>query len=158
MADFFYAELNGNNEICPVQTRASGIAFFGFDDNFTILTFILRINHLNRYRSAQLRFGLPRSTGPIVASLFEVCPRSININPGTVTGTLMRSDLRGPLTGRSLADLAAQMGTGHIFVNITSDRYPSGEIRGQVIPLSGPCSSPRNPRSCGCDYECDCDI
>ncbi|MDT3497618.1 CHRD domain-containing protein [Bacillus toyonensis] len=151
MAEFFYADLTGNHEVSPVQTRANGIAFFGFNDSFTILTFILRISNLNRYKSAQLRFGVPFSNGPIVSVLFEVCRRSININPGTVTGTLVNSDLRGPLSGRTLADLAFQMEAGNIFVNVTSERCPSGEIRGQVIPFSGTCSSLPDPRSCNCD-------
>lgn len=153
MAEFFYADLTGNHEVSPVQTRANGIAVFGFNDSFTILTFILRISHLNRSKSAQLRFGAPFSSGPIVSILFEVCRRSININPGTVTGTLVNSDLRGPLTGRTLADLAFQMEAGNIFVNVTSERCPSGEIRGQVIPFSetGTCPSLPGPRPCDCD-------
>ncbi|PHE90192.1 CHRD domain-containing protein [Bacillus toyonensis] len=153
MAEFFYADLTGNHEVSPVQTRANGIAVFGFNDSFTILTFILRISNLNRSKSAQLRFGAPFSNGPIVSILFEVCRRSININPGTVTGTLVNSDLRGPLTGRTLADLAFQMEAGNIFVNVTSERCPSGEIRGQVIPFSGTgtCPSLPGPRPCDCD-------
>ncbi|WP_044796905.1 CHRD domain-containing protein [Bacillus cereus] len=133
MAEFFFSKLNGTNVVPPVATLASGLAFLGTDDSLTMITFIISVNDLNQYTSAQLRLGLPGSNGPVVATLFETCRRSISVGPGTVFGTITREDLLGPLSGRSIEVFVRRMALESVYINVTSERFPKGEIRGQVI-------------------------
>ncbi|MED2984697.1 CHRD domain-containing protein [Bacillus thuringiensis] len=134
MANFYFAELSGDNIVPPVQTTATGFSAFSFNDNFTLLNFVIRVSELNKFKAANLRFGTQNTNRSIVTILFESCTRSINVNPGTVSGTVMSTDLIGPLSGRNLIDLARQMELGHIYVSIASEKYPTGEISGKLIP------------------------
>ncbi|QIW21377.1 CHRD domain-containing protein [Bacillus thuringiensis] len=134
MANFYFAELSGDNIVPPVLTTATGFSAFSFNDNFTLLNFVIRVNELNKFKAANLRFGTQNTNRSIVTILFESCTRSITVNPGTVSGTVMNTDLIGPLSGRNLIDLAKQIELGHIYVSIASEKYPTGEISGKLIP------------------------
>ncbi|MEC2394912.1 hypothetical protein BK709_04330 [Bacillus thuringiensis serovar shandongiensis] len=135
MTNFYFAELRGDNAVPPVLTTATGFALFGFNDNFTLLNFVLRVNELNKYKAAHLKFGMQNANRSIVTILFESCTRSINVDLGTVSGIIMNSDLTGPLNGRTLTELARQIDLGHIYVNIISEKYRSGEISGKLLPV-----------------------
>ncbi|PEM46680.1 CHRD domain-containing protein [Bacillus toyonensis] len=134
MANFYFAELSGDHIVPPVLTTATGFSAFSFNDNFTLLNFVIRVNEVNKLKAANLRFGTQNTNRSIVTILFESCTRSITVNPGTVSGTVMNTDLIGPLSGRNLIDLARQMELGHIYVSIASEKYPTGEISGKLIP------------------------
>ncbi|MBF7150766.1 CHRD domain-containing protein [Bacillus toyonensis] len=135
MTNFYFAELRGDNSVPPVITTAKGVALFGFNDNFTLLNFVLQVSDLSKYKVAHLRFGMQNSNRSIITILFEACTRSISVNLGTVSGIIMNSDLTGPLSGRTLAELSKQIELGHIYVNIISEQYRSGEISGKLIPV-----------------------
>jgi hypothetical protein len=59
------------------------------------------------------------------------------------SGTIKSADLIGPMAGKTLADLIAEMKSGHAYVNVHTDDgvgeantkpgdFPDGEIRGQI--------------------------
>ncbi|WP_044796909.1 CHRD domain-containing protein [Bacillus cereus] len=135
MVNFFFAELKGRNTKPPVQTNASGIAMFGFSESFNTLNFVLRLNELLKCKSAHLHLGAQASEGSIIVDLFEACVRSISVAPGSVTGIITDFDLIGPLRGRTIAELASQMELGTIYASAASERYPAGEISGQLLTI-----------------------
>ena len=47
-------------------------------------------------------------------------------------GTITDKDLIGPLAGKTVADLVAMIKDGGAYVNVHTDKYPDGEIRGQI--------------------------
>jgi CHRD domain len=47
-------------------------------------------------------------------------------------GTLTAADLVGPLQGKSISDLVDQIKAGNAYVNVHTEKYPAGEIRGQI--------------------------
>ncbi len=57
--------------------------------------------------------------------------------PGRSNGPLAvnvitEANLVGPLVGQTLADLIAEMRAGNTYVNVHTNQFPAGEIRGQI--------------------------
>ncbi|HSF49211.1 MAG TPA: CHRD domain-containing protein, partial [Nitrososphaeraceae archaeon] len=55
-----------------------------------------------------------------------------NQNSLAVSGTINNLDLQGTLKGRNISDLITLMESGNTYVNVHSEPYPDGEIRGQI--------------------------
>ena len=128
----FFARLTGREEVPPVSTDAFGSANFVFNDDFTRLRFRLVVNDLEKFTAAHIHLGMRGQNGPVVIFLFGPVTRGISVNTGVVTGTITEDDLVGPLQGMSLFELAKQMHAGNTYVNAHTERYPDGEIRGQI--------------------------
>ena len=48
------------------------------------------------------------------------------------TGTIAAADLVGPLAGEELDDLIDEMWAGNTCVNVHTEQYSAGTIRGQI--------------------------
>jgi hypothetical protein len=133
---FFAATLTGSQEVPPVATVARGAARFTFDPAFTRLQVTLFDSGLRNVTEAHIHFGRPGEAGPIVLYLF----RAANPwNPGpataTFTGVYTAANLTGPALGMTLTDFARIMATGNTYVNVHTVQHPTGENRGQILPL-----------------------
>jgi CHRD domain len=62
----------------------------------------------------------------------QACPPA----PATITGTIAAGDVVGPaeqgIAPGELAELLAAMRAGVTYANVHSDKFPNGEIRGQI--------------------------
>ncbi|WP_141434307.1 CHRD domain-containing protein [Bacillus sp. 03113] len=135
MVKRFIAKLTGSEEVPPVITNASGSAQFLFNEDFTTLRFKLVVNDLKEFTAAHIHLGMRGENGPVVAFLFGPLTQGISFNRGEVTGTITRNDLVGPLQGRPLIVLARQMNRRNTYVNAHTEKFPDGEIRGQIRPF-----------------------
>ncbi len=65
------------------------------------------------------------------ASNKPACP-----NSGTVTGTIVASDVIGPtaqgISAGEFDELVRAIRAGAIYANVRTDKYPGGEIRGRI--------------------------
>ena len=63
----------------------------------------------------------------------QACPAS---NPGTISGTIRPANVIGPagqgISAGEFAELVRAMEKGFTYVNVHTDKYPSGEIRAQI--------------------------
>ena len=132
MTVHFFARLTGREEVPPVNTNAFGSADFVFNDDFTRLRFRLVVNDLDKFTQAHIHLGMRGQNGPVVVFLFGPVTRGISVDTGVVTGTITEDDLVGPLQGMCLFELARQMKAGNTYVNAHTEKYPNGEIRGQI--------------------------
>jgi hypothetical protein len=48
-------------------------------------------------------------------------------------GTITADKLEGPLKGKPLSELAVAGANGSLYINIHTEQYPNGEIRGQIV-------------------------
>jgi CHRD domain len=117
----FTAKLAGNNEVPPVSTPATGIAQFQLSADGKELNYDLTTTNLQGFMMAHIHQGKAGENGQPVAPL--------SMGKGKITS----SDLKGPLAGKQLSDLADLMKSGGAYANIHTQQHQDGEIRGQIM-------------------------
>ncbi|HEX5981474.1 MAG TPA: CHRD domain-containing protein [Nitrososphaeraceae archaeon] len=126
----FTAKLSGQQEVPPVQTTASGMAWFKpMQDK---VWFKLNVTDMQGVTQAHIHTGKQGENGPVVVTLYKSeTPQPINgkLSYGNITANL----LEGPMKGKQLSDLATAMSNGGTYVNVHTEKYPNGEIRGQIM-------------------------
>jgi hypothetical protein len=126
----FKAKLSGQEEVPPVQTTATGKAWFKpMQDK---VWFKLNVTDMQGITKAHIHTGKQGENGPILVTLYKSdTPQSINgkLSYGNITANL----LEGPMKGKQISDLATAMSDGTTYVNVHTEKYPNGEIRGQIM-------------------------
>jgi len=108
----FQASLSGKD------TKASGMASFELKDG--ALEYDLAVKDIKDITGSHIHTGKPGMEGPPV----------VNLPVGK--GKLTDKDFMGPMKGKTVADLAAEIKAGNTYVNVHTKTHPGGEIRGQI--------------------------
>jgi hypothetical protein len=126
----FNAKLSGQEEVPPVQTTASGMAWFKpMQDN---VWFKVNVTDMQGVTQAHIHTAKLGENGPVVVTLYKSdTPQPINgkLAYGNITANL----LEGPMKGKQLSDLDTAMSNGSTYVNVHTEKHPNGEIRGQIM-------------------------
>ncbi len=138
----FVAHLTGDQEVAdpPVVTRAQGQAVFNLRGD--VLHFRLMIANIQNVTQAHIHCGAAGVNGPVVVFLYPDGPPPVLI-PGRFSGVLSsgvltdanvipRNDPACLGEVNNLADVLTLMETGHAYVNVHTQAYPAGEVRGQI--------------------------
>jgi MYXO-CTERM domain-containing protein len=126
----FMATLTAGQETPPNASAATGFGTFELNDAMTELTFNITFSGLSSgLTAAHFHDAPPGVPGPIVRAISSAEGAVPGITSGVLSGVWTSTDAQ-PLTPALVSDLRA----GKIYVNIHSDSFPAGEIRGQVIP------------------------
>jgi hypothetical protein len=133
----FAAQLQGSQEVPPVDTPANGRAVFDVRDggdqgSIAYRLFLRKIDHVV---AAHIHLGCPGENGDVVVTLFSGGPTG-EVDGVLVRGLITSNDLEGPLAGRGLGSLIRRMQSGCTYVNVHTSEWPGGEIRGQVQQVS----------------------
>ncbi len=119
-SETFSAILDGSEEIPAVNTPALGLASAIYTANTNVLELnILATNLSGPITGFHLHSGASGTSGPVVQNLEEFVVGNtviIKLNAGTYINALRNGD---------------------IYVNIHTEAYPNGEIRGQLTPVKG---------------------
>jgi hypothetical protein len=129
----FTAQLTTAQEVQnpPVATDAQGQASFRLRGGGTELTFTISVSNIENVRDAHLHLAPAGQNGMIVVGLFSGSEPG-PVNGVLVEGTITAGDLVGPLQGLPLSVLIDEIRARHIYVNVHTEAFPAGEIRGQV--------------------------
>lgn len=133
----FRAHLSGDEQVpMPVDTRAQGQATFRLSKDETELSYKLIVANIENVLMAHVHIAPAGVNGPVVAWLYPASPPPVLI-PGRTQGvlaegTIAAADLVGPLAGMTVPDLADEMRMDQAYVNVHTNAYPGGEIRGQI--------------------------
>lgn len=127
----YNAKLSGGSEIPAVMTDATGIAKFNFNNDTSMATFQVNVDGLSDVRFAHIHLEKAGANGPVIYTL------RMDKVVGPVSGVyakgeLMPSMFSGKLTGGDLVILREAFRTGNAYVNVHTDRFPGGELRGQI--------------------------
>lgn len=117
----------------PVTTTATG------SSTFELLTgnsmrFELRVSGIEGVTMAHIHHAVADSAGPIAVTLFTSSTPSGPLSGVLANGTFDGTDIELP--GVSFDSLLTLMRLGRTYVNVHTFDNPSGEIRGQIQPVS----------------------
>ena len=140
----FATHLTGDEEVPARDTPAQGQAKLQLDRDGDALLCKLNASNIENVVAAHIHVGKPEENGPVVAFLYGNEPPAGGRTDGRLSErTVTAADLRGPLAGKSIDDLMAEIRNGNAYVNVhTHDGvaptntgpgdFPGGEIRGHL--------------------------
>jgi hypothetical protein len=132
----FQATLEGKQQSPAIDTPANGTATFTLSADGTTLSYTLSVVDTSDITMAHIHIAGAGQNGPVAAWLYPSQPHA-ETKPGKFTGvlasgTITAADLAGPLQGKTIADLVADIKAGNAYVNVHTTAHPGGEIRGQI--------------------------
>jgi len=136
----FKAKLKGSEEVPAVSTSASGTFKAKLSKDGNSLSYKLEFKNLeDEIREAHIHFGQKGVNGGV--SIF-LCtnvggePSCPTTNSGMISGTLTAANVIGPadqgIDGGEFDEVISALQNGLAYINVHSDEFRSGEIRGQV--------------------------
>jgi hypothetical protein len=135
----FVAVLKGGNEVPAVDTDGFGITALGVNRAETAIGFVLTAFRLENVIQAHIHCGAEGVNGPVVAFLFGPADppvtKKVLLSKGVITNAdvIPRPDsAECPGGVADLDGLLAQIRAGNAYVNVHTQAFPAGEIRGQI--------------------------
>ena len=138
------APLSGYNEV-PLTLSTTGTGSFRakIDESAQEITYSLSYDGLEgAVTQAHIHFGKKFIAGGVATFLCtnlangpagtQLCPAA----PATITGVIRPADIIGPagqgIAAGEFAEVVAAIRAGATYANVHTDKYPPGEIRGQI--------------------------
>ena len=133
----FSATLSGENEVPPTESNSTGVALFeqSTGDDGQEVAYSVNLTGFDDIVAAHIHSGNEGENGSIVATLSEGEEADGDSVELQFTGDIQSNDLEGPLEDSEIADLVDLMNNGSAYVNVHTEIYPDGAIRGQISPV-----------------------
>ncbi|HYA87186.1 MAG TPA: CHRD domain-containing protein [Nitrospirota bacterium] len=128
----FKAKLTGKEEIPATETKATGEAAFKLSEDGAKIFYNLKLQDIENVNAAHIHIGKRGGEGSVVVGLFAGPTKEGKFSGVLARGAITELKLVGPLAGKTISDLVALLKSGEAYVNVHTDRYPTGEIRGQI--------------------------
>jgi len=125
----FKASLNGPTERPKTTSKATGTATFHISSTGKSITYKLNAKGLSGpVVASHIHFGKPGKAGPVI---IPICPGACKLpKSGTLTAKNFKADKADKVTSFAAAIKAIR--AGNTYVNIHTQKFPAGEIRGQL--------------------------
>ena len=135
-ATTFVAHLSGGQEVPENDSRATGQAIFELGMDGDVLKYRLIVANIEDVRMAHIHAAQPGMNGGVVAWLYPASPPPVLL-PGKTNGVLAKGSIKsenlvGSLNGMEVSDLVDLIKEGGAYVNVHTENFPGGEIRGQI--------------------------
>lgn len=131
--------LSGDHLTPRPVTGAQGRIEFRLSDDGSELYYKLSVATAEKATAAYIYLAPNGENGRAIVSLFDLTefPQSGSFNGEVAEGIITEDKLIGPLVGSSISSLLREMGDGDTYINVLSEKYPQGYIRGRIVdPLS----------------------
>ena len=134
----FSATLSAKDEVPLTKSNATGVAQFQLSsgDDAQDVAYSVNLTGFDDITAAHIHSGNEGENGPIVATLSEGAEADGDSVELELNGDITTNDLEGPLEDSEIADLVDLMNNGSAYVNVHTEIYPDGAIRGQVTSTS----------------------
>ncbi|RPJ26912.1 MAG: CHRD domain-containing protein, partial [Nitrosopumilales archaeon] len=127
----YVTTLNGKNEVpSHADVTATGISGFIVNSGNSKVWYQIEAEGLNGVTQAHIHSGKVGENGPVVATLFK--GNKDTVNGALVQGSITADKLEGSLKGKSISDLIDLFDDASAYVNVHTETFPDGEIRGQI--------------------------
>jgi hypothetical protein len=131
----FSVHLTGGQEVPPNASQANGQAIFHLRNNGTELHYKLIVANIYNVSASHIHIAPAGVNGGVVVWLYPSAPPGVLI-PGRTDGVLAEgvitsANLVGSLAGQDLSALIEHLVNGNAYVNVHTQQFPGGEIRGQ---------------------------
>ena len=142
-ANNFTAQLDGNQEVPPRETEATGEASFQLSDE-TELEFALTVLNIQNLVAAHIHCAPAGENGAVGVTLFgPVAPGGGAVDTFSAGGAITAPDAGNGCEWADVAAVVEAMRSGNAYVNVHTDDgddppdtgpgdFPGGEIRGQI--------------------------
>jgi hypothetical protein len=128
----FNTHLTGAGEVPPVDTKAQGQATFHVSRDGMSVSYRVMVANLENVRASHIHLAAPGVNGPVIVTLFGGPTIEGPFNGVLAEGSFTAADFTGPMGGQTIERLLEELAAGNLYVNVHTDAYPSGEIRGQL--------------------------
>lgn len=129
----FSAKLSGGEAGPAVTTTATGKAEFELSMDGKELTYKLTVTDIENTTAAHIHLGVVGKEGPPLTGLFAGPKKEGKFSGVLAEGVLTEKSLMGSLKGKPLSELVELIKSGGTYVNVHTDGYPGGELRGQIL-------------------------
>lgn len=119
------------------DSAATGQALLQVNSAGDLISYQLNIQGIENVTMAHIHIAdVPGGNGPPAVWLYPSAPPA-KLIPGPFSGLLGQGsftemELVGPLAGMTLGDLLVAIGENRAYVNVHTEQFPGGEIRGQL--------------------------
>jgi hypothetical protein len=130
----FTAELSGENEVPATESNATGVGDFQLSagDDGQEIGYSVNLTGFDDIAAAHIHSGSEGDNGPIVVTLSDGAEAEDDSDEIQLTGDITAANLEGSLEDSEIADLVDSMNNGSTYVNVHTELYPDGAIRGQI--------------------------
>ena len=128
----FKATLSGGEAVPKVKTLAKGEAEFKLSKDGKEFTYKLTVKDIENVTAAHIHLGKKGIEGPPVAGLFAGPKKEGKFSGVLAEGVITEKELLGSVSGKPLKELVKLIKSGDAYVNVHTDGYPVGELRGQI--------------------------
>lgn len=132
----FRTHLTGAEDVDPVDTNAQGQAIFKVSADGESISYKLIVANIEDVVMAHIHLAPAGVNGGIVVWLYLDAPPPQLIEDRRdgvfATGVITADDVVGALDGADLSDLIEEMRSGNTYVNVHTEAFGGGEIRGQI--------------------------
>jgi hypothetical protein len=125
----FTTQMSGGEEVPPVTTSATGTAEFNLSPDG--ISYQLSLSDISDVTAAHIHSGNVGENGPVIVTLYSSDTAANQTDGVFAQGTITAEDLEGSMQGKEISDLISEMSNGVTYVNVHTQAYPDGEIRGQ---------------------------
>ncbi len=133
------AELSGENEVPATESNSTGVADFQLStgDDEQEVGYSVNLTGFDDIGAAHIHSGSEGDNGPIVVTLSNGAEAEDDSDEIQLNGDITAADLEGPLEDSEMTDLVDLLNNGSAYVNVHTEIYPDGAIRGQIGSSSG---------------------
>lgn len=132
----FVAHLSGSEEVPANDSTATGQAIFKVAKDGESIDYRVNVANIHNVTMAHIHLAPAGQNGGVVVWLYPDGPPPQLIEGRTqgtlATGTITADDLVGDLAGQSIDDLVEHITNDNAYVNVHTEQFPGGEIRGQI--------------------------
>jgi hypothetical protein len=132
MVKSFKAHLSGDQEVPPAETNATGQANFKLSKDGDELHFKLIVANIENVTASHIHLAQVGQNGPVVTFLYGSGLIEGRTDGILAEGVITEGNLIGLLKDEPLESLISAIEAGNAYVNVHTEFFRGGEIRGQI--------------------------